>query len=646
MFLSSVTLVAALVLALAQAGFGAPRSVAGQYGPMLGQRPAALALSSADEMTALFDDLLPQQLADQDIPGATVALVGDGRTLVARGYGYANLEQRTPVDADQTLFRVGSIAKLVTWTAVMQLVEQGRLDLHTDINTYLIDFQIPATYQQPITMAHLLAHTAGFEERQLGITVHQPDALLPLGAYLAKSMPARIYPPGDVTAYSNYGAALAGYIVEVVSGKPFAQYVERHIFAPLGMSHSSFAQPLPHDLAEDLAASYRYDQVYHPVPFEYFQIAPSAALTTTATDMARFMLAHLNDGTLGERRVLAAENVREMHRRHFANDPRVNGMAYGFAEMTLNGRRLLVHSGTTNDELFRSLLVIMPKEQLGLFVSYSGAGGGDAKWELLQALLDRLYPAAVPPAPAPPADFEQRSGRYAGSYQSTRAALTTLEKAGALLAPEVRVRAAGDGYLTITGLSKEPTRWVETEPLVFRDVNSADTLVFRADSQGQITHLFQGNLPITGFRKSAWYEALTLHYALLAGCVALFVGTLIGALIGSVFGRRRRGVAESRLAPLARRLVWTVYTLDLLFLALFAASLTDLSAYPSSLLLLALTTGLVASLASVAVAVCAVFAWRQRLWSVGGRTRYSLLALGALAFVWFLNAWNLLGYRL
>ncbi len=191
-------------------------------------------LTDPVELEAFLDELLARQLAERHIPGASLAVVKDGRLFFAKGYSYANLEQRTPLVADQTLVRVGSIAKPFTWTAVLQLVEQGKLDLNADVNTYLADFQIPATYPAPITLAHLLTHTAGFEDWQLGITVSSAGGLLPLGTYLAREMPARVSPPGTVTAYSNYGATLAGYIVERVSGQPFEQYMQQHILQPLG----------------------------------------------------------------------------------------------------------------------------------------------------------------------------------------------------------------------------------------------------------------------------------------------------------------------------------------------------------------------------------------------------------------------------
>jgi CubicO group peptidase (beta-lactamase class C family) len=607
----------------------------------------ASSLSDPAELEVFLDVLLTQQLAESHIPGASVAVVKDDHLFFAKGYGYANLEQHTPLVADQTLVRVGSVAKLFTWTAVMQLAEQGKLDLGADINTYLADFKIPATYPEPITLAHLLTHTAGFEDRRLGITVSSADRLVPLRTYLTDAMPARIFPPGTVTAYSNYGATLAGYLVERVSGEPFAQYVEQHILAPLGMRHSSFEQQLPPELAAHLAVSYdEYDNTYHPLPFEYFQIAPAGGLSATATDIAQFMIAHLQDGRLGDARILQAATAQDMHRQHFTNDPHVNGMTYGFAEMTLNGQRLLVHSGSTNDELFNSLLVLLPTQNTGLFVSYSSAGGRAAKWALLQEFLDHYAPAARPAPLTSPADFAQRSDQLAGSYQSTRSTATTIEKIGGLFgqAATAQVSASNDGDLMIAGLSREPTQWVEVAPMVFRQMNGQETVVFRVDQQGQITHLFQGNDPIEGYRKLAWYENPQLHYGLLAGCVVLFLSVLVVWPIGWLVARRKTA-PRLRLAVLARSLAWGISALNVLFLILFVVSISDLSQFPTLLTKGALVLALVAAGLTVGAVACTALVWRLRYWNVIARAHYTLLTLGALIFIWVLNQWNLLGFR-
>jgi hypothetical protein len=527
---------------------------------------------------------------------------------------------------------------------VLQLAEQGKLDLNADVNTYLGDVVIPATYPAPITLAQLLTHTAGFEDRQLGITVSRAAGLVSLREYVATAMPERVFPAGSVTAYSNYGATLAGYIVERVSGEPFAQYVQRHILAPLAMHHSTFAQQLPPELAMQLAVSYAYDGTYHAKPFEYFQIAPAGGLSATAVDIAQFMIAQLQEGRLGDARILQAATIQNMHRQHFSNDQHVNGMTYGFAEMTLNGQRLLVHPGTTNDEAFSSLLVLLPEHKAGLFVSYTGAGGDSAKWELLQALLDRYYLAPAPVALDPPADFAQRAGQVTGSYRSTRMAFSTIEKIQALLALPIMVSATNDGYLIVSGQSQEPTRWVELEPLVFRQVGSQETIAFRADAQGQIAYLFRGNLPINGYQKLAWFDTLPFHYGLLAACLLLFMSALVCWPIGWLLARRR-GSATPRLARVARWLGWGVSALYILFPILFVVSISDLALFPSLLMKAALAIALVATVVTIGVVACVWLAWQRRYWSVLGRSHYTLLALGSLAFSWFLNYWNLLGFR-
>ncbi|NCC37265.1 MAG: class A beta-lactamase-related serine hydrolase, partial [Chloroflexia bacterium] len=337
----------AVMVATRQDGDRATDAPAGYA--LLGETPPQPASPlDAATVTAFFDTMLPQQLAAYQIPGAAVAVVKDGAILFAQGYGYADLDRQQAVSADQTLFRTGSVAKLFTWTAVMQLVEQGKLDLHTDVNTYLTGFRLPDTYPEPITLAHLLTHTAGFEDASRGAMRAQPDDLEPLGDYLAHAIPARVLPPGQVTAYSNYGAALAGYIVEQVSGQSYAQYMQEQIFDPLGMTHTTVAQPVPATLAAHLATGYApVNGIPQPQAFEVFQIAPAGSASAPASDMARFMLAHLQAGASGDRRMLQPQTVQLMRQVHFRNAPELSGVGYGWYELSINGRRPVTHAGDT-----------------------------------------------------------------------------------------------------------------------------------------------------------------------------------------------------------------------------------------------------------------------------------------------------------
>ncbi|HLW34038.1 MAG TPA: serine hydrolase domain-containing protein, partial [Chthoniobacterales bacterium] len=211
--------------------------------PALPESSPAPVLTKQD-LEPFFEALIPSQLRTKNLAGAVISVVKDGQVLLQKGYGYADVDAKKPVLPDQTLFRPGSISKLFTATAVMQLVEQGKLDLDRDVNGY-IDFAIPKTYPEPVTLRRLLTHTGGFEETLKNLFVGHESDLNPVGTYVANQLPARIFPPGKIPSYSNYGFTLAGYIVERVSGEKFERYVDNHILKPLKMNNSTFDQPLP-----------------------------------------------------------------------------------------------------------------------------------------------------------------------------------------------------------------------------------------------------------------------------------------------------------------------------------------------------------------------------------------------------------------
>ena len=242
---------------------------------------------------------------------------------------------------------------------------------------YLPDFRVPDTFAEPITLSHLLTHTAGFATRYLDTEVRDASELGPLYEVVINDMPGRARSPGILTAYSNYGAALAGYLVEQTSGMPFYRFIDENIFQPLGMTHSSFWQPLPPGYNSRRATGYFYkDGVYQAGQFQYFQLVPASSMSATAADIAQFMIRHLQNGRYGNSRILKESTALEMHRQHSTNDPRLPGMTYGFQERALNGQRLLVHSGGTR--YFSSLVALIPEQDVGLFVSYNCGSRGTA----------------------------------------------------------------------------------------------------------------------------------------------------------------------------------------------------------------------------------------------------------------------------
>jgi CubicO group peptidase (beta-lactamase class C family) len=604
-------------------------------------------LDDPGELERFLDETIAAQLADHEVPGATVSVVKDGKVLFAKGYGVGNVEESRPVVASDTMFRIGSVTKLFTWTAVMQLVEEGRLDLNADVNSYLENVEIPATYPQPITMAALMTHTAGFEDRQLGLSVLEKERSRPLAAALAADMPARIYAPGEVTAYSNYGAALAGHIVEQISGEPLDNYLQRHVLEPLGMRHSTLRQELGRELTGDLAVSYQeVNGKLEPLPREHFDFVPAAGMSATATDMAHFMIAHLQEGRFADNRILKRATAQDMHRQHFANDPRLSGMALGFAEQRHGDDRILMHPGSTNFEQFQSYLMLVPDRDLGLFVSFNSAGGGPAKGALVEAFLDRYLPQPPPPQTEGVEGYAQQAPHFAGSYQSTRMTKSNIEKLAGLIPSAVEVSANADGTLTIAGGPLgDARRWLEVKPSLFREVGGWEEVAFAADSTGHVTSMFADHLPIVGFTKQQWWEKSGLHLGLLAGSMAVFLTAVIGLPIVALRNRWRR-IPTTRGARLTRGLAWLASLLFVAFPVLLIMGLADLERGISPLARSALAVGLAGAAVAAALAVGAALAWRNRHWGLPGRVYITVIALTALEFMWFLHHWNLLGFRL
>jgi len=616
-----------------------------------GLAPAGMATT---DLEAFLDTVIGEQMALDHIPGAIVSVVTGGQIVVAKGYGYADVEQRTPMRAD-TVFAPGSVAKLVTWTAVMQLVEQGKLDLHTDVNRYLQHVQIPATYPEPITLAHLLTHTAGFEEipqLNAAFLVQDSSMLKPLETIITR-VPARIHAPGQIAAYCNYCTALAGEIVAEVSGEPFEQYVARRIFQPLGMQRSTFAQPLPPDLAAASAAYYKVDAAGapHRTQLLYMQHAPIGALNTTATDMAHFMIAHLQDGRYGDGRILQAASAQDMHRQHYAFDPRLPGITWGWFEDSYNGVRLITHAG--NNEHSGALLALLPDQQTGIFMGFNRRTSEHARWAVLHAFLDHAYPAPAPPDVQPPADFAQRAERFAGAYRSTRRFDSTIQKLSDSFNPANTVVANADGTLSVTGPGAGLTerdgtakRWVEIAPLLFREVGGQATLAFRAGAAGQITALAVSTFPFVSYERLAWYDQglVQLGAAGLALFTLLTTGLawLVGALV-----RRIRHAPDTR-SPLerhVRRVAAALIVLNLLLVGSVLVWMSDgtlVTSIPPALYV-TVALGLIEVLGAAALAIGAVQVWRRRAGGLFGRLHYTLLTLAALGMVAFLQSTRLLG---
>jgi CubicO group peptidase (beta-lactamase class C family) len=643
----AVALCSLPLLAYAQGGEGSD-SLAYKANEAAAKPLPAHGPTTVEEMEAFVDGFMSSQMKAGPVAGAAVIVVKDGQVFFQKGYGFADTEKSVPVDPAQTLFRPGSVSKLFTWTSVMQLVEQGKLDLDADVNTYLKDFQVAATWPQPVKLRNIMTHTAGFEDGAVGyLFASKVEDLLPLGKWVAAHEPTRVRPPttdfsdGTGASYSNWATALAGHIVETVSGQSFDDYVAQHIFQPLGMEHSTFSEPLPESLAPHMSGGYTFEAgTFKPHGFEFIHAAgPAGSLSSTVTDMARFMLAHLQDGTLGDAHILKPETAQLMHSRVMSPDPALNGHALGFYETYINGHRIIGHGGDT--QYFHSVLSLMPETGIGLFATVNTGGqGGRTSVDLERAFFKHYYPAELP-AVKPPADAAKRNARYAGSYRTLRHSYTKFEKVFSAFGDET-VTAMPDGTLLMGDLFGKPDRWVEVGDGVFRSQTRDAFAAFKGNDGGLATSLVGMFPPIVSSRIS-WYETGKLHGFIVAIGVLLFITILVSAI------RQRKPDRELGQLRWARPTLALSGALLLLFLVVIGMILAGgfeglIYKIPTSLYV-ALTLPLLAVPLALLAAWFTVRVWSAGTWTLGARVHYSLAAVAVLAFLLILNYWNLLGYR-
>jgi CubicO group peptidase (beta-lactamase class C family) len=515
-----------------------------------GAAPAATL--TADDLNAWLDGYMPYALHTGDIAGAVVAVVKDGQIVTERGFGYSDVAKRAPVDPKLTLFRPGSVSKLFTWTAVMQQVEQGKIDLDADVNQYL-DFKIPARDGKPVTMRELMQHVAGFEEQAKGIMSDDPKSP-GFEALLKQWVPERVFAAGSTPAYSNYGASLAGYIVQRVSGESFDDYIDKHIFAPLDMQHSSFRQPLPANLEPLMSKG--YPLASEPAkPYEIIGPAPAGSLASSGEDMAHFMIAHLQNGEYHGNRILKAETAEMMHNSPLTILPPLNRMELGFFETNVNGREVIAHLGDTQN--FHTSLHLFLKENVGFYVSFNSPGKAGAVGGLRGALFDdfadRYFSAAETAARAVDAKTSAaHAALLKGHWVNSRGSQSSfLAAVGLLGQTKAGVNARGELAVPFNGLNGKPRHWVETAPFLWRDQDSHERLAAKVVDGKAVRFSIDGISPFMVMDRVQWYaDAAWLVPALYCALGALLLTAVFWPITAIV---RRRFGASVALDPDALR---------------------------------------------------------------------------------------------
>ena len=598
-------------------------------------------LSKADA-DAWLDGFMPYALHRDDITGAEVVIVKDGQVLTERGFGYADLATRKAVDPATTLFRPGSISKLFTWTAVMQLVEQGKIDLDADVNRY-IDFKIPPFHGRPITMRDLMTHTPGFADVFKGGDRSTGD-VPPLGVVVKRMLPDRVFAPGSTPAYSNYGATLAGYIVERVSGMPFNTYVERNIFQPLGMVHSTFSQPLPPNLAPLMAKGYPTASEAAK-PFELISVPPAGGASVSGDDMAKFMIALLNQGA----GLMQPRTARGMMTPTSVILPGLNRMALGFYEQQVNGLSAVGHGGDLN--YFHSYLWLLPAQKVGVYVSMNSAGANSQDFPirlaLFQAFGDRYFPAPLQvPVELPTAKADAKM--LVGNYTESRGSFTNFLDIGNFLG-QTHVGLDGDGRpLVPEEFTGRPHKWIEVAPFLWQDAYGPQRLSAKATNGKVVRWSIDAVSPFQVWDRTPWARNTAWLMPVVIAGLGIIAITALGWPVRAIV-RRRYGASLSltgfdlALHRLVHGLAWLAFAI----LGGWALLLQSLAATEASLDAWIWLLEIVSAVGFVGLALCALLiayracatphTWFARAWSIAR-------AAGALSILWMALAFHLISF--
>jgi CubicO group peptidase (beta-lactamase class C family) len=606
-------------------------------------------------MESFFDRFFERAIVEHHVPGAAIVVIKDKDIIFYKGYGYANLEKEIPVNAAETVFRWASVSKLFPIAGVLQLAEKGQIDLNADVNQYLHEWQVPNNFSIPVRVRDLLQHTDGFGTRDIATFSLQIDDLQPLGTLLLKELKSPVQKPGIMITYGSYGTALAGFLVEQITGSRFDDAIAATFFAPLDMRHSTFHQELSLGFQQNLAIVYNYRQTsktYIPVPYLYINTSPTGGLNSTPLDMAHFVIALLNDGFYGNTRVLTPPSTQAMLEQQFEPYAGFPGVTFGFMEHYYNNQRGLIRDGSGVG--IRSQIYLLPKHHLG-YIYVQNSRGDEVINELNRAFLDYFFPVSDK---APIANSVNANHNLDGFYRPVQTNEHSLVKLEALLISELHVATNHDGSLTIIPLGEgdvyggfeAPSQWTEIAPQIFERTDREQYIAFQINgNNNQAQYLLSGSGYHGTYYKLKWYECSRVQFVWMGVCLCIFLSALVTWPFSLLSKSRKRtamanlmrwvGIITSVL--FLTGIIGVLYSLFLKRIAGFPALAFGVSPMAKVMLWFLLGGGIL----GLVIPFFAIFVWVKNYWSILGRIHYTVVGVAALGFFWWLNYWNLFGFQ-
>lgn len=611
-------------------------AIIGSVYPTMASEPRVQRAVTPAAVEKYVDTYLKRAMAEKKLVGVTVSVVHGGKKIFSKGYGYADLKARRRVSSSDSIFMIGSVTKLFTATATMQLLESNRLKLDRDVGNYL-DFSFPRYSRQPITMHHLMTHTAGFEESFLGFVGTRAE-ILPLGQMLKRTMPhVRIVrEPGAASSYSNHGVSLEGYVVERAAGLPYHNYINDKILLPLGMNSSTAQEPIKESWRQRLARGYSFDDgKYVLLPEDIVNHGPSGSIASTADDMAWFMLAHLGQGRIGDRVILKPESAALMHKCHYRAHPLIQGCsAYAFQKSLIAGNPVIEHNGGTFN--FASNLVLVPEENFGIFLSVNSPDDGNVTAELPKAIIDYFMGKVPAPAPLGLLPYADNLVDYEGYYTPMRRLYGGWLKISGIGA--AKVSRSGPTSLNVEG---SDTKWYQVGKGAFRSRDKAAegvTLTFTRDGSGKVIGASLGD----GFDKVPFYATQAFALPVLSA----FFGMAVIFAIYAFFARKTVFAAVGGVRHIRRSFGGGLSFFVLGLGVIAAVSVNEKLAFGYAPPLIAHAMIWMFNLAALCFmfgTIKALAQWRNPSWSMLGRTITGVVIAVIAAMIWFLWTWDLIG---
>ncbi len=607
---------------------------------------AVYSLEDTKLLESFMDGLIQAYLDNQQIAGATVGIIHNGEIRLLKGYGYANIEKGIRVDPEVSMFRIGSISKLFTWIAVLQQYEAGRLDLDTDINTYLTAFKIPDRFDEPVTLRSLLTHTPGFEDILIELFIHEETPMPDLEEMFQKRLPRRIMPPLTEAAYSNHGTGLAQYIVEQISGLPFEEYVEQFILEPLGMYCTTFRQPLPENLQPFLSNGYAMrDGRFVAQPKEIIPMTGAGGASSTAKDMLIFLKALMNNASIDTINILDAATYAIMKEPLLTHAAHMNPVLHGFLDMSPAHIKVIGHGGNTF--LFHSFLAMLPEHDAGIFISFNSENGSMTSYDVMKQFIERFWPEKESPTQAINLHEGYLKG-FTGTYiPNRRPHSDALKLVGTLMSVKVFMDEGNLMYRDFTG---QINTMAPVDSTTFFVEGEKAFIGFQRQGNDRADKLYVSNFPIMAFDKAKGLMNLQLH-------AVLFIITLLVMLYILVFWPWiyfiRRNYEKTLRTPhplpvFTKLVAWIASLFFFVFIILMIQATsggTDIVFGIPSSMRVALFFPLAAIPLILLMIYSTLFVWKTPKIRKTSKLFYTLATLAYILTTWQLYYWNLLGWQ-